>query len=295
MLTEPTAKARVLIEALPYIKRFHHQYVVVKVGGEAVEDPAVIETLLTDLVWLEQVGVIPVLAHGGGARISRAMDAAGIEVRWHEGRRVTDARAMAVILREIEAINAHLVERICELGGAAIGLMPPRQGTIAGAADEPALGLVGRPVGIDRERLTRYGSRGLIPVIPPLSVARNGAILNTNADDVALAVATGMRAEKLVFCSNVPGVCTDPDDPRTLISSLPASRVLDLIADGTISGGMIPKVQSCLGALELGVGKIHIIHAGTEHALLLEIFTAEGVGTELVADAGDIDAGDDDA
>jgi len=281
---ESTRKAEVLIEALPYIKRFHHQYVVVKLGGEAIEDPEVLDRLLVDLVWLEQVGVNPVLVHGGGRSISRAMEEAGLEVRWHGGRRVTDEAAIAIVAREVERLNAHLVDRLIDLGGAAIGLVPPRHRVVAGEVLEPELGRVGRPVAVDRERVIRYGSRGLVPVVPPLTVDRDGRVLNTNADDIALALAKGMRAEKLVFCSNVPGVCRDAGDPATLISSLRPDEVRALVADGTITGGMVPKVENCLEALAVGVGKIHIIDAGMPHALLLEIFTREGIGTELLGE-----------
>jgi acetylglutamate kinase len=281
LVDEATRKASVLIEALPYLKRFHEAVVVVKVGGEPIEDPAVLDRLLTDLVFLEQVGVSPVLVHGGGKSISRAMEAAGLTPVFSNGRRVTDAAAMAIVAREVEKLNAHLVNRIFALGGAAIGMCPPRHAPVSGEIMDPALGLVGQPTTVDKERLARYATRGLIPVVPPLSVTAEGQALNTNADDIALAVATAMDAEKLVFMSSVPGVLTDPKDPSTLISSLSAPEVRDLVARKVISGGMIPKVESCIGALEKGVGKIHILGAAQAHALLLEIFTAEGIGTEL--------------
>lgn len=281
MVDEATRKATVLIEALPYLKRFHEAIVVVKIGGEPIEDTAVLDRLLTDLVFLEQVGVSPVLVHGGGKSISRAMEAAGLTPVFSNGRRVTDAAAMAIVAREVEKLNAHLVNRIFALGGAAIGMCPPRHAPVSGEIMDPALGLVGQPTSVDKERLARYATRGLIPVVPPLSVTADGQALNTNADDIALAVATAMDAEKLVFMSSVPGVLTDPKDPSTLISSLSAPEVRDLVARKVISGGMIPKVESCIGALEKGVGKIHILGAAQAHALLLEIFTAEGIGTEL--------------
>lgn len=281
MVDEATRKASVLIEALPYLKRFHEAVVVVKVGGEPIEDPAVLDRLLTDLVFLEQVGVSPVLVHGGGKSISRAMEAAGLTPVFSNGRRVTDAAAMAIVAREVEKLNAHLVHRIFALGGAAIGMCPPRHAPVSGGIMDPALGLVGQPTVVDKERLARYATRGLIPVVPPLSVTADGQVLNTNADDIALAVATAMDAEKLVFMSSVPGVLTDPKDPTTLLSSLSAAEVRDLVARQVISGGMIPKVESCIAALEKGVGKIHILGAAQAHALLLEIFTAEGIGTEL--------------
>lgn len=279
-----TRKAKVLIEALPFFKRFHHKFAVVKLGGAAIDDPAILEPLLTDLVFLEQVGLRPVLVHGGGASITRAMDSAGIAVRWHDGRRVTDADAMAIVQRESERLNAALVNRIIELGGVAIGMVPMRHAVIHGSVQDPALGLVGRPTGIDAERLLRYASRGLIPVVPPLSVDLQDRVLNTNADDVALAVASGLDAAKLMFCSNVGGILRDADDPASRFSSLTPADVHRLVAEGVIRGGMIPKVESCIAALESGVGKIHIVHAGMPHALLLEIFTQDGIGTELCLD-----------
>ncbi|MFM2091979.1 MAG: Acetylglutamate kinase [Planctomycetota bacterium] len=281
MVDEATRKADVLIEALPFLKRFHDQCMVVKVGGEAVEDDAVLDALLTDLVWLEQVGVNPVLVHGGGKSISRAMEAAGLVPRFVGGRRVTDEATMAIMQREVEKLNARIVNRIFDLGGCAVGLCPPRHEVVRGQVMDPQLGLVGQPTGIDRERIQRFVGRGLIPVVPPLSIDGDGRAMNTNADDIALAVATGMAAVKLVFMSSVPGVMTDPKDPATLIPSLTDAQVRDLVGRGVIKDGMIPKVESCIAALRQGVGKIHIVAAGQPHALLLEIFTREGVGTEL--------------
>lgn len=281
MVNDAAAKARVLLEALPFLKRFHHQIMVVKVGGEAIENSEVLDRLLTDLVWLEQVGVSPVLVHGGGKSISRAMEAAGLTPNFHNGRRVTDAATMAIVAREVEALNAHIVNRIFALGGAAIGMCPPRHQVVAGTVMDPALGLVGQPTTVDRERILRYASRGLIPVLPPLSVDAEGQAMNTNADDIALAVATAMKAVKLVFLSSVPGVMTDPQDPATLFSSLTDVQIRELTAQGVIKGGMIPKVESCIAALKAGVAKIHIVAADMPQALLLEIFTAEGIGTEI--------------
>ena len=281
-MLDPQAKAAVLIEALPYLKRFHGQIVVVKVGGEAVEDPEVIRSLVTDLVWMEQVGIDPILVHGGGKSITRAMDAAGLKVQWNQGRRVTDAAAMEIVAREVEKLNTYLVDTIIELGGAAIGMVPPRHKTVFGGILDPGLGLVGNPEQVDRERIIRYASRGLVPVIPPLSVGAAGQLLNTNAADIALAVARELRASKLLFCSNIPGVCRDIKDPSTRYSSLKASEVRALVEQQIITGGMIPKVQSCLAALEHGVEKIHIIDSRMRQALLLEVFTSEGIGTELI-------------
>jgi acetylglutamate kinase len=283
-LEQATLKAGTLIEALPFLKQFHQQHIVVKLGGTPIEDDAVLDSFLTDLVWLEQVGVRPILVHGGGSRISRAMEEAGLEPRWHQGRRVTDEATMAIVQRECSALNAHLVNRLIALGGVAIGLMPERHRVVDGRVLDQGLGLVGSPTGVDDKRILRYASRGLIPVVPPLSVDAEGRQLNTNADDIALAVATAMRVEKLVFCSTVPGVCTDPADPSTRLSSLSPAEVRRLVAEGVIQGGMIPKVESCLAALSAGVHKIHIIDAAMPHGLLLEIFTRDGVGTEIYAD-----------
>ena len=280
VVDDATRKAKVLIEALPFLKRFHNQFMVVKLGGEPIENPAVLDSLLTDLVWLEQVGVHPILVHGGGKSISRAMEQAGLKPVFHQGRRVTDAATVAIVEREVDRLNEQIHDRIFALGGAAIQLSTPHL-AVQGEILDPALGFVGRPTGIDRERLVRYATRGLIPVVPPLSVMPDGQILNTNADDIALAVASGLGAAKLVFLSNVPGVLTNPKDPSTRISSLTDREVRRLISEKVITDGMIPKVESCIAALEAGVGKIHIIEASMPHALLLEIFTAEGIGTEL--------------
>lgn len=284
LIEDATAKAKVLLEALPYLKQFHHQYMVVKLGGAPIEDEDALNSLLTDLVWLEQVGVRPILVHGGGTRISRAMEEAGLQPQWHEGRRITDAATMEIVQREVEALNMHLVNRLMELDGSAIGLVPPRHCIVQGKQLDKNLGLVGQPKRIDSERVLRFASRGLIPVVPPLSVDADGTVYNTNADDIALAIAIGMRVRKLVFCSTVPGVLTDPEDPSTLISSITPKGVRDLVAAGTITGGMIPKLESCLGALEVGVDKIQIVDANMPHALLLEILTREGVGTEICAE-----------
>jgi acetylglutamate kinase len=282
MLRDATVKAEVLIEALPFLKRFHGQHILVKVGGEPIEDDSVLTSLLTDLVWLEQVGLRPILVHGGGKTISRAMEQAGLKPVFHaSGRRITDAAAMAIVEREVGLLNQHLVNRLIDLGGVAIGLVPPRHKVVRGEILDPDLGLVGRPTAVDEVRILRYASRGIIPVIPPLSVAADGAVMNTNADDIALAIATAMRVEKLMFLSNVPGVMSDPKDPSTLFSSLTPAEVRRLVGAGIIQGGMIPKVESCLAALEQGVGKIHILGASVAHALLLEIFTRDGVGTEI--------------
>jgi len=280
-LQNATMKAAVLIEALPYLKQFHEQHVVIKLGGTPIEDEQVLDSLLTDLVWLEQVGVRPILVHGGGSSINRAMSEAGIEPRFHGGRRITDPATMQIVEQEVERLNRHLVNRLIELDGVAIGLTPQRHPIVGGQVLDPELGLVGTPGEVDAVRILRYASRGLIPVIPPLSIDTEGRVLNTNADDIALAIAAAMRAEKLVFCSTVPGVLADPADPTTRISTLTRELVQRYIADGTIQGGMIPKVESCLAALDRGVHKIHIIDAAVAHGLLLEIFTREGIGTEI--------------
>jgi len=278
---EATRKAKVLIEALPFLKKFDNQVVIVKLGGEAIEDALVLDSLLTDLVFLEQVGVRPVLVHGGGKSISRAMTEAGITPVFANGRRVTDDATMVIVAREVERLNQHLVDRIFALGGTAIGLCPPHHRLVQGERLDPALGLVGKPLGIDRELLTRCTSQGVIPVVPPLSTAADGRAMNTNADDIALAVAAGVSAEKLFFLSSVPGILLDPKDPASMQSSLNEHELRRLIQSGVITDGMIPKAENCIAALQAGVRKIHIVGAAMPHALLLEIFTENGIGTEL--------------
>ena len=285
-------KATVLVEALGWIRQFRDRYVVVKLGGSALEDTASVQRCLGDVMFMEAVGMRPILVHGGGKSISAAMQSAGIEPRFVQGRRYTDAATMDIVARVLaEEICESLVDEIRRQGGRAVGMhyksmnvLIGEQLQLPGADGQPVdLGRVGHVVDIHREALLATCRSGTIPVIPSVALDRDGQKLNVNADTAAAALARMLKAEKLVFLSDVPGIYRDRKDPSTLISHLTAGQCRALIADGTIDAGMVPKVEAALEALEAGVKKIHVIDARIPHSLLLEIYQDKGVGTEIVA------------
>lgn len=284
MMEELIQKARVLCEALPYISKFRGRTVVVKVGGRAMEDPALREAFADDLILLSWVGVRLVVVHGGGAQIGNMLGRLGIETRFAQGMRITDDQTMEVVEMVLGgAINKELVRVIQGRGGRAVGLTGKDGGlavaerlTSVGGVDP---GLVGDVVAVDATVLERL-TGDFIPVLAPIAQTRDGQTLNVNADPFAARLATALAAEKLVLLTDVPGV---KGKDGSLFPSLTAARARELMADGTITGGMIPKVESALAALAAGVRKIHIIDGRIEHALLLEIFTDRGVGTELTS------------
>lgn len=284
-------KAQVLVEALGWIRQFRDRYVVIKLGGSALEDPASVQRCLNDVIFMEAVGMRPILVHGGGKSISRAMTEAGIEPRFVNGRRYTDDATMEIVGRVLATeICESLVDEIRRQGGRAVGMhfgsMNVLMGeplTLAGEDGEPIdLGRVGSVVNIQREALLATCRAGTIPVLPSVALDVEGNKLNVNADTAAAAIARLLRAEKLVFLSDVPGIFRDRKDTSTLISHLTARQCLDLIADGTIDSGMVPKVEAAIEALDAGVRKIHVIDARIPHSLLLEIYQDRGVGTEIV-------------
>jgi acetylglutamate kinase len=283
-MEELIQKARVLCEALPYISKFRGRTVVVKVGGRAMEDAALRDAFADDLILLSWVGVRIVVVHGGGAQIGAMLDRLGIETRFAGGMRITDDATMEVVEMVLGgAINKEIVRAIQKRGGRAVGLTGNDGGlataerlTSVGGVDP---GLVGEVVAVDATVLERLTS-DFIPVLAPIAQTRDGQTLNVNADPFAARLAVALHAEKLVLLTDVPGV---KDRGGALFPSLTAARARELVADGTITGGMIPKVESALQALAAGVRKIHIIDGRIEHALLLEIFTDRGVGTELIS------------
>ncbi len=283
-------KAEALIEAGSYIRMFRDKLTVIKLGGSAMEDPAALEATLQDVVFMETVGLRPVLVHGGGKAIDRAMAKAGLEPRKIQGRRVTDDAALEIVVRILTQESDGLVEQIRLLGGQALPLFDRglqclfgERLTLPGPDGRPIdLGHVGRVTRVDAPLLEALGRGGVVPVIPSLAQTKDGRWLNVNADTAAAAVAAHLRAEKLVFVSDTPGVLLDRKDPSSLQTSLNASRCRQLIADGVIDAGMIPKVEACLDSLRGGVGKTHMIDGRLKHSLLLEIYTHSGVGTEIV-------------
>lgn len=287
-------KADVLIEAMKWIREHRGKITVVKLGGSLMEDEVAMMHLLTDLVFMETVGMKPVVVHGGGAAISEAMNAAGISPRFVQGRRYTDDATLGVV-RDVLAnkVAAQLVDEIKFYGGSAVALSDcfdtnvlygQKAALKADDGSEVDLGWVGEVTRVDVKKIEDYCDRGIIPVIPSYTIVDDGARqgLNVNADVAATEVAKELKANKLVFVSEVNGVRTDPNDAKSMLDSLTADEARKLLASGAIVGGMIPKIESCLKTLERGVEKIHIINGRLRHALLLEIFTSQGVGTEIV-------------
>ncbi|MEZ6068093.1 MAG: acetylglutamate kinase [Planctomycetaceae bacterium] len=284
-------KAQVLVEALGWIQRFRDRYVVIKLGGSALENRESVQSCLKDVIFMEAVGMRPILVHGGGKSISQAMETAGIAPRFVQGRRYTDEATMEIVAQVLAGeICESLVDEIRRQGGRAIGMhfnsmnvLVGERLQLPGADGAPIdLGQVGYVTDIRREGLLATCRSGTIPVIPSVALDEAGGKLNVNADTAAAALARLLKAEKLVFLSDVPGIFRDRKDPSTLISHLTASQCRALIADGTIDAGMVPKVEAALEGLEAGVGKIHIVDARLPHSMLLEIYQDRGVGTEIV-------------
>jgi acetylglutamate kinase len=272
-------KARILIEALPHIREFRGRTVVVKVGGRALEDLELRERLVEDVILLSWVGINVVVVHGGGTQVSGMLDRLGIESRFSGGMRVTDDDVLEVVEMVLGgSLNKELVRLIHQKGGKAVGLTGKDGGMVTARRYSDDLGRVGVIEMVDRAIIDHVLS-DYIPVIAPLALGENGETLNINADPFAAALAVALGAEKLVLLTDVAGVV---DADGALISSLRAEHADRMIDAGTIVGGMIPKVQNALEALEHGVRKVHIIDGRLEHALLLEVFTKEGVGTEVV-------------
>ncbi len=286
-------KADTLIEALGWIRKFRDTTTVIKLGGSVVEHPESLRHLLLDIVFMSTLGMRIIVVHGGGKAISRAMDAAGIEPRFVQGRRYTDTATLDIVEKVLATdVNHELVAKIEEYGGRAMSLnflstnvLFGEKLMLTGADGELVdLGNVGEVTRVDRLTIDNLTYAGQVPVIPSMALGPDGEKLNVNADTAATAVAAALGAEKLIVLSDIPGVLRDVNDPESLVHSLTASEARRLIADGTISSGMIPKIEGCLHTLEQGVKKIHIIDGRLRHSLLLEIYTTSGVGTELVRD-----------
>ena len=297
-MEEAIRKAAVLIEAMPYIQRFAGKQVVIKFGGNAMENEKVLDDVLEDVVFLAAVGIRPIVVHGGGPQISEAMQKAGLEPHFIQGHRVTDAETLRVVVRVLsEDVNAGICRRVEKFGGRAYptfrdGRTPLRaRKKLMAARDESGaeqkldLGFVGEVVSVDARRMMAVATKGAVLVVPPIGQDGTGQLYNVNADTAAAAVAGGIKAEKIVFLSNVHGIMSDPADANSLLSTVGESDVETMIAHGVITGGMLPKVAACIRALDAGVGKAHIIDGRLPHSLLLEIFTDKGIGTQIVKDA----------
>lgn len=274
-------KAKVLIEALPYIQKFRGATFVIKCGGSFMENQDAVRSMLQDVVFLEACGINLVLVHGGGKAITERMKAAGIQAKFVNGMRVTDAASMNIVEEVLSTVlNPELVRIIESLGGKARGI--PGKEVIHAKQLNPELGFVGDIVSVDAKPLLGLLRNGIIPVISPIGRDKNGQVYNINADVAAADVAIALKARRLVYLSDVNGLRRVPTQEDSLISTLHVSEVPTLIKDGVIDGGMLPKVQSSVRAIEAGVHRVHMIDGRQPHSLLLEIFTDKGIGTEIV-------------
>jgi acetylglutamate kinase len=288
-MEEIISKAATLLEALPYIQRFRGEIFVVKYGGSFMDspDPEVRSRLARDIVFLEAVGINPVVVHGGGKAITRALEEAGQLPRFVEGLRVTDAAAAKVVDRVLSReINPEIVRAIESFGGKARGLPGTEifrcRKLSAGVEAESDLGFVGDVYAVEVERLRQCIRRNLTPVVSPTALGDDGQIYNCNADVAAAKTAIALKARRLVFMSDVPGLLRDPSNDGTLMTHLRTEEVPDLKNGGVIDRGMIPKVDSAVRAIESGVEKVQFVDGRIPHSVLLEIFTDAGVGTEVV-------------
>jgi acetylglutamate kinase len=290
-LERAIGKAQALVEAMEYIRLFRGKIVVVKLGGSVLDDLELQKKLLKDVVFMATVGIQPVLVHGGGKAITRAMNESGIEPQWVNGRRYTDERTMTIVEHTlIHDINTPMCETIKQLGCNAMGLHSLSSCVLFGeplrlvdaAGKKIDLGLVGEVKSVNGQLLKTICASGTIPVIAPIAIDRAGGKLNINADTAAGKVASAIGAEKIVSVSDTHGIRTDVNNPDTRISSATEAEIKKMIETGIITTGMLPKVEACIVALEGGVGKAHIIDGRIEHSLLLEIYTEEGIGTQIV-------------
>jgi acetylglutamate kinase len=282
------SKAAILLEALPYIQRFRSQIFVVKYGGSFMDsdDPEVRHRVARDIVFLEAVGINPVVVHGGGKAITRALEGAGSKARFVQGLRVTDAATAEIVDRVLSCeINPEIVKAIQDFGGKARGFPGPdifRCRKFSPPNQNVDLGFVGEVVHVNVGPLREWIRRGVTPVISPTARGEDGNVYNCNADIAAAMTAISLKARRLVFMSDVPGLLSNPKDDSTLMRHLLVGEVPELKRHGVISEGMLPKVDSAIAAIESGVEKVQFVDGRIAHSVLLEIFTDSGVGTEVV-------------
>jgi acetylglutamate kinase len=282
-MEEAIRKADVLIEALPYIKKFHKKTIVIKYGGSILGEEKIRKAVLEDIVFLHLTGLRPVLVHGGGPNISDRMRATGKKTDFVDGMRVTDEETLNLVEEELQALNDLIVKELTELGAKAVGLNGKENMIqVEKKKAKIDLGLVGHIVNIDNEILMNELKKDKVLVLLPMGRGKDKKAYNVNADEAAAHIAAALQAEKLVLLTNVKGIMRNPEDPHSFLSTLSEAEAKGLIGDKIIQTGMIPKVKACIDALDFGVKKTHIIDARTPHGLLLEIFTDKGVGTEII-------------
>ena len=286
-MQELLEKANVLIEALPYIRRFHGKTVIVKYGGSAMVDHELKKNVIRDVALLKLVGFRPIIVHGGGKEITKRIDKVGLDTEFVNGLRVTDKDTMLVAEMVLNRVNKGLVSMMEKTGLKAVGISG-KDGTILRVdkkyADGKDIGYVGEIREVDHQLLDTLLDNDYIPVICPVGSDDAYHSFNINADDAACAVAVAMKASKLVFLSDIEGVYEDPKDPSTLISEMSVSEAREFIKSGHAGGGMLPKLQNCIDAIEAGVARVHILDGRTPHSLLLEFFTDKGIGTAIIGD-----------
>lgn len=277
-------RANILVEALPYIQKLSGKTVVVKYGGNAMIDSAITRTIMQDIVLLKYVGVNPIVVHGGGPEINRVLSNLDIESKFHNGLRITDKDSIEVVEMVLTGkINNNIVAELSMLGGSAVGLCGKDAKLIEAEKKAPTdgvdLGYVGEVKAINHKVLELLSQDEYIPVVAPIGIGPDGHTYNINADTVAGEIAAALKAEKLIFLTDIDGIYRDPDNPDSLLSVVMVDEVYRLIDKGIISGGMIPKVMGCIKGIEKGVNRTHILNGTLPHPILLEIFTDTGIGT----------------
>ncbi|WP_443854207.1 acetylglutamate kinase [Eshraghiella crossota] len=284
------SKAEVLIEALPYIQKFNRKIIVVKYGGSAMVDEELKKKVIEDVVLLKLVGFKPIIVHGGGKEISKWVDKVGMETHFVNGLRVTDVPTMEIAEMVLNRVNKNLVSLVQNLGVEACGISG-KDGEILKVTKKLSngedIGFVGEVKEVNPKLILDLIENDFLPVICPVGTDENGNSYNVNADDAACAIAKAVKAEKLAFLTDIEGVYRDKDDPGTLISELDLEEAHELIKDGYIGGGMLPKLNNCIDAVENGVSRVHIMDGRIPHCLLLEIFTNNGIGTAILSKGGE--------
>lgn len=279
-------KAGTLMEALPHIQRFRGATMVIKYGGHAMIDPTLKQSVMNDIVLMESIGIKPVIVHGGGPEITALMDRVGMQPQFIDGQRVTDEATLDIAEMVLAGkLNGEIVSRINRIGGRAVGLSG-KDGNLITArkmamAEGKDMGYVGEVASIDASVINLLDSGDFIPVVSPIGVCPDGQTYNINADTVAAELATALKAEKLILMTDVRGICRNPEDPASLIGQIQSHQIQNLIDEGVIRGGMIPKVRACQHSLEGGVEMTHILDGRLPHSLLIELFTDKGIGSMI--------------
>ncbi|MCI8326790.1 MAG: acetylglutamate kinase [Lachnospiraceae bacterium] len=286
-MQEVMDKASVLIEALPYIQRFNRKIIVVKYGGSAMVDEELKKSVIQDVTLLKLVGFKPIIVHGGGKEISKWVEKVGMEPEFVNGLRKTDADTMEIAEMVLSKVNKSLVQMVEELGVNAIGISGKDGGLLKVEkkySDGQDIGFVGEITEVHPKILYDLLEKDFLPIVCPIGMDEQFNSYNINADDAACAIARAVNAEKLAFLTDIEGVYKDPNDKKTLISELTVSNAKELIGNGNIGGGMLPKLNNCIDAIDNGVSRVHILDGRIAHCLLLEIFTNRGIGTAILGD-----------